>query len=116
MAPNQGAVKQCHCCGLHQPLKVHQESCRLERSKLDILNDGDSLSSDLCVDILASRFNNKLHLFAERTKEPLLLALDALIIPGSLFRLICAFSLVQILPHLLHKIEKDKKLVHQIDP
>lgn len=46
--PSQGAVRQCHGCGSHQPLRGHQDSCSLEGSQPDHFMEGNSLSSDLC--------------------------------------------------------------------
>lgn len=38
---NQGAVSQCHCCGLHHLSVGHQELCCLKVSKSDNLMEGN---------------------------------------------------------------------------
>lgn len=60
----------------------------------------------LDVDILAPKFNSKLPIFVARTKDPLPLASDALIILWSEFKLVYIFPPVLILPCLLKKIEQ----------
>lgn len=44
----QGAVRQCHGCGLHQPSRAHQGSYSLEGSKSNNFMGGKSPSYNLC--------------------------------------------------------------------
>lgn len=60
------------------------------------------------VEILTSRFNNKLNRFVARTRNLLALAVDAVVIPWTLFRLIYAFPAVRI---LTHKTKVERTLV-----
>lgn len=51
-----------------------------------------------------------------RTKDPLALACNALIIRWTQFRLVYGFPLVRILPQPLHTIEKERKPEIHITP
>lgn len=80
----QDAVGQCHNCGIHQPSRSDNKSAQEEA-------DLNSLSSAVCipgmqnwremqdVDLLASRFNNKLDKFVSCTRVLPAIVVDALV-------------------------------------
>lgn len=109
---------EIHCLAIYlkstsQEWKTGKQPSPLGSSEIDpsprYLQSDMSEMGTKDVDILSSRFNNKLCLFVARTKNPSAIASDVLVIPWSQFRLIEAFPLVQILPCLLKKSEKERK-------